>query len=630
MNLAIVAILGIGGVSAGIWAGAQLASVVFGDGPLDASLADAATALLDLPSHRTDPAAAWPDPHGDRLPGALAYWTSTAVVTTVSIALIGRAWWLWSTRWRNRTNALGVDRPGALATARDLRHLTVPQPVSGRLTLGTLGRHLIAAEPRTSLAVIGPTGCGKTAGFAIPALLEWRGPIIATSVKNDLLDVTLDHRRQRGRVWIFDPTNITGHPAAGWSPLTGCRTWAGSQRVATWLCEAAQARRDSVTDGDYWYSQARKGLAPYLHAAALDSRTMADVVRWIDTQDTDDVETILRRQAGVDQYLTELQRTPEAHELRRRYTRTVEDQVTAMYRAEHDLLDGSHPWVRLEPAKWPVERQRELKRRIAEQLHAEVDADLLTTALADLTPTGRLDPLLAARALWSKEARLRSSVYATIENVLAGYADPDVTPAIDADQIDIAEWLDGDNTIYVVATAHEQARLRPVLNVLIQQAIRTAYDTATAAGGTLAEPCLVLLDEAGNIAPLRELPGYAATARSHGISLVTIWQDLAQLKSIYGDRAQTVLNNHRAKLFGTGIADDATLDYLSRLIGDERHTELNQSGDLHSGRRSVSEHVSYRRTAPMDTIRRVRTNQALLVYGRELPAQIRLRPWFQP
>ena len=168
-----------------------------------------------------------------------------------------------------------------------------------------------------------------------------------------------------------------------------------------------------------------------------------------------------------------------------------------------------------------------------------------------------------------------------------------------------------------------------MLNVLIQQAIRTAYDTATAKGGTLEHPCLVMLDEAGNIAPLRDLPGYAATARSHDISLVTIWQDLAQIKSIYGDRAQTVLNNHRAKLFGTGIADDATLEYLSRLIGDERRTELNQSGDLHGGRRSVSEHASYRRTAPADTIRRVERDHALLVYGRDLPAQVKLRPWFR-
>src|SRR5688500_12930978 len=48
-----------------------------------------------------------------------------------------------------------------------------------------------------------------------------------------------------------------------------------------------------------------------------------------------------------------------------------------------------------------------------------------------------------------------------------------------------------------VAAAHEQARFRPVLSVLIQQAIRSAYDRER--GGRLERPCLVLLDEAGNI-----------------------------------------------------------------------------------------------------------------------------------
>jgi type IV secretory pathway TraG/TraD family ATPase VirD4 len=164
-----------------------------------------------------------------------------------------------------------------------------------------------------------------------------------------------------------------------------------------------------------------------------------------------------------------------------------------------------------------------------------------------------------------------------------------------------------------------------VLTVLVQQAIRAAYDRANRRGGTLEHPCLALLDEAGNIAPLRDLPGYASTARSHGITFVSIWQDLAQIKSIYGERAQTVLNNHRAKLFGAGIADDPTLEYVSRLIGDTRRTEINRSGDLHGPRRSVSEHTSWRRLAPVDAIRRLRTGHGILLYGSIPPVWLRLR-----
>ena len=141
-------------------------------------------------------------------------------------------------------------------------------------------------------------------------------------------------------------------------------------------------------------------------------------------------------------------------------------------------------------------------------------------------------------------------------------------------------------------------------------------------------PCLLLIDEAGNTVTLPDLPGYASTARSHGITLVTVWQDLAQLKASYHARAQTVLNNHRAKLFGTGISDPDTLEFVSRLIGDKAQTERNVSTDLAGGRRSISEHSTYRRAAPIDVVRRMSTDEAVLLYGSELPAHVRLRPWF--
>ena len=278
--------------------------------------------------------------------------------------------------------------------------------------------------------------------------------------------------------------------------------------------------------------------------------------------------------------------------------------------------------------RWPLDQQEQLKERVAATITRQLEDDFSQEAQTELRGTEPLDPLIAAQALWKKEQRLRGSVFATIENVLSGYADPGVGQTTESSEIDLDSWLDGDNTIFVVASAHEQARLRPVLTVLVQQAIRAAYEKANTNGGSLTKPCLVLLDEAGNIAPLHDLPGYASTARSHGITLVSIWQDLAQIKAIYGHRAQTLLNNHRAKLFGTGIADDATLEYVSRLIGDERQTEINHSDDLHGGRHSISEHATYRRAAPADLLRRLRTNDTVLVYGSELPAHVKLRPWY--
>ena len=59
--------------------------------------------------------------------------------------------------------------------------------------------------------------------------------------------------------------------------------------------------------------------------------------------------------------------------------------------------------------------------------------------------------------------------------------------------------------------------------------IAQAFATATV-GRPLDPPLLVVLDEAAHIAPLPELDGLAATCASHGIQIVTIWQDLAQVR----------------------------------------------------------------------------------------------------
>jgi type IV secretion system protein VirD4 len=610
----------LGAVAALVWAGAALAAVFSGGSAAAVSLPGAVEALVRLPSHLGAPAIAWPEPARSNLPGPVAYWAcQVAVVAAVG----GVAWGAWR-GWRRvvgrPVGALGVSAEAGFASGRDLRRLTVARPEEGRLTIGRVGAQLLACERAASLAVVGPTGCGKTAGFAIPALLEWRGPVIATSVKADLLEATIEHRRRRGDVWVYDPTGCSGHPTSTWSPLVACTTWSGAVRTAAWMTEAAQPRLDTVSDGDYWYSQARKGLAPYLHAAAVSGKTVADLVRWVDTQDVDQVEDALMQAA--DGAVAEVAAAEGG-------SQQADDRWEELWWAAVELCRDELrsradpvPYADEPVGRWPVE----VTEKIAETVEAEWQSELVVGAS---TPSGdELASLVAARALWGKEARLRGSVFATMENVLAGWADPGVGAAARGSSMDVGKWLAGDNTLYVVATAHEQARLRPVLTVLVQQAVRAAYDRAAAQGGRLEHPCLVLLDEAGNIAPLRDLPGYASTARSHGITLVTVWQDLAQIRAAYHDRAQTVLNNHRAKLFGTGIADQSTLEYVSRLIGDEHRTERNLSAELHGGRRTLSEHRTYRRAAPVDVLRRIRPDEAVLLYGSELPAHVRLRPWF--
>src|SRR3954452_13708832 len=106
---------------------------------------------------------------------------------------------------RRRVVRGGAATAASWARRRDLRSLRIRGAVPGRLTLGLVGGRLVAAEPRQSVIVVGPVQTGKTSGFAVPAILEWKGPVVATSVKTDLLRETLVARVAiaSGRVWIY-------------------------------------------------------------------------------------------------------------------------------------------------------------------------------------------------------------------------------------------------------------------------------------------------------------------------------------------------------------------------------------------------------------------------------------------
>jgi len=142
-----------------------------------------------------------------------------------------------------------------------------------------------------------------------------------------------------------------------------------------------------------------------------------------------------------------------------------------------------------------------------------------------------------------REERQRSSVYATVESVLVASPSPAPSgPRVPA--IDVVRLLEGNNTLYLCAPAHDQRRLRSLFSALTKQVLETASARRPDAGSPR-PALLVVLDEAANITPLAELDSLAATCAGHGIQLVTVWQDLSQISARYGPRAPTVLNNHR-------------------------------------------------------------------------------------
>ena len=174
-----------------------------------------------------------------------------------------------------------------------------------------------------------------------------------------------------------------------------------------------------------------------------------------------------------------------------------------------------------------------------------------------------------SQPIWASTMGLRAKAMA-----MGVYLDPSVASSAEQSEIVAAELLDGGaHTLYVTAPAHDQARFRPLFATVIRQVLTEVFERASG-GQPLPAPLLVVLDEAANIAPVEDLPTVASTASALGLQLVTVFQDLAQIKGRYGDAAGTVVNNHRAKLFLPGISDLDTLDLASRLAGEHETEKL--------------------------------------------------------
>ena len=99
-----------------------------------------------------------------------------------------------------------------------------------------------------------------------------------------------------------------------------------------------------------------------------------------------------------------------------------------------------------------------------------------------------------------------------------------------------------------------------------------------------------------------------------------------QLHARYGTRADSVVNNHRVKVFLSGIADPGTLEHASALIGETEFRSWTTTVDG-SGATSLTDAPSLRRLAPADSLRRIPPGDAVVVSGHLAPIRLRLRSW---
>jgi type IV secretory pathway TraG/TraD family ATPase VirD4 len=213
--------------------------------------------------------------------------------------------------WLRWSRFAVLRRSGQIRPALPLRYRLI-DPGEHSVFLGRAHyRHQLRVPLEEHLLVMAPPRTYKTA-FLADVIMEYPGPVIATTTKPDIYNLTGAVRSFLGPVHVFNPQHIGGVPSTFcWDPIDGCEDPATAIRRADAFAFAVSQK--GVEDGSFWSAKASDYLRGYFHAAALADYDLRTVAAWVSGADPDVPERILAA-AGAHQWavtLSELR--SEAH-----------------------------------------------------------------------------------------------------------------------------------------------------------------------------------------------------------------------------------------------------------------------------------------------------------------------------
>ena len=173
--------------------------------------------LLRLPGTWDDPAQAWPPSSQPLLPGPVGMYAAAVLTFWLPALAYGLLVRLVSPAGPPPTHGSGA--PGGPAGGSCAGCWSWARGGGGSswaaatasATASSAGCYL-AVEQCHSVLAFGPPGSFKTHGLVIPAILEWQGNLVTTSIKPDVLRATCAHRASLGAVWVYDPLGLVRRP----------------------------------------------------------------------------------------------------------------------------------------------------------------------------------------------------------------------------------------------------------------------------------------------------------------------------------------------------------------------------------------------------------------------------------
>ncbi|MGH9017033.1 MAG: type IV secretory system conjugative DNA transfer family protein, partial [Acidimicrobiales bacterium] len=264
---------------------------------------------------------------------------------------------------------------------------------------------------------------------------------------------------------------------------------------------------------------------------------------------------------------------------------------------------------------------------------------------AILTVSGAQMAKVTLSSVWRTEERERSGIFSTAASLLSAYRSEAALASATEPNFDPERFAASSDTVYICAPTEAQDQLAPLVVALLEQIRVACYQRRRRYPDSA--PTLFVLDEVANIAPLPTLPQLASEGVSQGVVTIACLQDLSQARSRWGAVAEGFFSLFGSKLIFPGIADHATLELISALVGDvELQTRAVSAPEMPSlgvaiakrlvlgprahvdGTPVVTRSTIFRRRIPVDEVYRGQLGQTLAL----LPSgfgYIPVTPWWK-
>lgn len=258
---------------------------------------------------------------------------------------------------------------------------------------------------------------------------------------------------------------------------------------------------------------------------------------------------------------------------------------------------------------------------------------LLEEMLLDPAALEDADPIRAMSMLASvdqRPERERGTVFSTVMRIFNVFTERAVAESALSSRFDAEEFLRRRGTLYLCTPRQAPERIASLFVGILMTVVTAAYAMSDMNPDRRHAMSLGLfLDELANVVPIDDLPALASQGAGRGVMLMSIVQDLSQLRSRYGvEKANTILNNHGCKVILPGQGDPETAEVLGKLIGRGDFTEQQVSLGA-DGRVSRSFSVRHDAMATPDALRQLSAGSAIVIHRDSPPAYVRLPYWFR-